>query len=113
MCYCSTNTGVEQIPKQEPAQKVDPGEKFSRRSCRDSNPPPFDHESGALTTELSPLSRNQISFAYSAYSQGSSFFSIVSNFNILKAVTLLVHAGLFWCFHNPQNSDRIFQNVLM
>ena len=27
---------------------------FSRRSCRDSNPRPFDHESGALTTELSP-----------------------------------------------------------
>ena len=31
--------------------------KFSRRSCRDSNPRPFDHESGALTTELSPLSQ--------------------------------------------------------
>ena len=29
--------------------------KFSRRSCRDSNPRPFNHESGALTTELSPL----------------------------------------------------------
>jgi len=29
--------------------------KFSRRSCRDSNPRPFDHESGALTTKLSPL----------------------------------------------------------
>ena len=28
--------------------------KFSRRSCRDSNPRHFDHESGALTTELSP-----------------------------------------------------------
>ena len=27
--------------------------KFSRRSCRDSNPQPFNHESGALTTELS------------------------------------------------------------
>ena len=26
-----------------------------RRSCRDSNPRPFNHESGALTTELSPL----------------------------------------------------------
>ena len=25
--------------------------KFSRRSCRDSNPRPFNHESGALTTE--------------------------------------------------------------
>ena len=29
--------------------------KFSRRSCRDSNPRPFSHESCALTTELSPL----------------------------------------------------------
>ena len=28
---------------------------FSRRSCRDSNQPHFDHEAGALTTELSPL----------------------------------------------------------
>ena len=27
---------------------------LTRRSCRDSNPRPFDHESGALTTELSP-----------------------------------------------------------
>ena len=27
--------------------------KFSRHSCRDSNPRPFNHESGALTTELS------------------------------------------------------------
>ena len=29
--------------------------KLSRRSCGDSNPGPLDHESGALTTELSPL----------------------------------------------------------
>ena len=28
--------------------------KFSRRSSSDSNPRPFNHESGALTTELSP-----------------------------------------------------------
>ena len=28
--------------------------KFSRRSSRDSNPRPSNHESGALTTELSP-----------------------------------------------------------
>ena len=27
--------------------------KFSRRSCRDWNPRPFDHESGVVTTELS------------------------------------------------------------
>ena len=41
------------------AQKVGLGErerekkKSSRGSCRDSSPRPFDHESGALTTELS------------------------------------------------------------
>ena len=29
--------------------------KISRRSCRDSSPRTFDHVSGALTTELSPL----------------------------------------------------------
>ena len=28
--------------------------KFTRRSSRDSNPRPFNHESGALTTELFP-----------------------------------------------------------
>ena len=31
--------------------------KWFRRSCRDLNPWPFNHESGALTTELSPLHR--------------------------------------------------------
>ena len=29
--------------------------KISRRSCRNSNPRPFNHESGALTTELPPF----------------------------------------------------------
>ena len=32
--------------------------KIFRRSCRVSNPRPFDHESGALTTELSPVPCN-------------------------------------------------------
>ena len=38
-------------------------------------------------------------------------FCVVSNFNIMKTLTLLVLAGLFQCFHNPPNSDvdyRIF-----
>ena len=40
----------------EIAQKVDLGqEKLSCHSCGDSNPGPFNHESGAFTTELSPL----------------------------------------------------------
>ena len=40
------------------------------------------------------------------------FFDIVSSFNIMKALTLLVHAGLFWCFYNPQNSDMDFKGSL-
>ena len=32
-------------------------------------------------------------------------FYIVSSFNFLTILTLSVHALLFWCFHNPQNSD--------
>ena len=34
--------------------------KISRCSSRDSNPRPFNHESGALTTELSPLGGNYL-----------------------------------------------------
>ena len=46
--------GGERTPKQESAQKVDTGRrKSSRRSCPDSNPRSFDHESVAPTTELS------------------------------------------------------------
>ena len=33
----------------------------------------------------------------------SVFFRIVSTFNIMKILTLLVHAGLFWCFYNSLN----------
>ena len=43
------------------------------------------------------------------------FFSTVAKFNILNIRTLVVHAGLLWCFPNPPNSDmyrRIF-NVCM
>ena len=53
-CYCG-NTGVERIPKIRVSTESRPlRRKFSRRSSRDSNPRPFNHESGALTTELSP-----------------------------------------------------------
>ena len=41
--------------KKESAQEADPGEENSCRSSRDSILRPFHHESGALTTELSPL----------------------------------------------------------
>ena len=30
------------------------------------------------------------------------FFRIMFNFTITKTLTLLVHAGLVWCFHNPK-----------
>ena len=36
--------------------------KFSRCSSRDSNPRLFDHESGTLTTELSPLPKKHVHF---------------------------------------------------
>ena len=36
-------------------RKLTPEKKFSSRSCGDSNPGPLDHESSALTSELSPL----------------------------------------------------------
>ena len=31
------------------------------------------------------------------------FFRIVSTFNSMNIPTLLVHAGLFWCFYNSLN----------
>ena len=49
------NTDVEQIRNKSQHRKLTPEKKISRRSCRDSNPRPFSHESGALTTELYPL----------------------------------------------------------
>ena len=54
MCYCG-NTEVERISEMRiSTESRSWRRKFSRLSCRDSNPRPFDHESGALTTELSP-----------------------------------------------------------
>ena len=53
-CYCG-NTGAERIPKWVSAESWLWTKTFSRRSCRDSNPWPSDHESGTLSTELSPL----------------------------------------------------------
>ena len=54
-CCCS-NTGVEQILKYKISTASWPWRrKCSHHSCRDSNPQPFDHKSGTLTTELSPL----------------------------------------------------------
>ena len=53
-CYCSntgggTDTEIRVGTESQPWRR-----KVSHCSCRDSNPCPFNHESGALTTELSP-----------------------------------------------------------
>ena len=59
-CYCGntgggTDTEIRVSTESRPWRR-----KFSRRSSRDSNPRPFNHESGALTTELSPPPRDHI-----------------------------------------------------
>ena len=46
---CGKNTKIRVSAESWPWRRT-----FSRRSCQDSNPRPFDHEAGALTTELSP-----------------------------------------------------------
>ena len=46
--------GVERIPKWVSTESQPWRRKFSHCSCRDSNPWHCNHESGALTTELSP-----------------------------------------------------------
>ena len=56
-CCCGkhgdgTDTEIRVSTKSRPWRR-----KFSRRSCRGSDPRPFNHESGALATELSPSPR--------------------------------------------------------
>ena len=48
-CGGGTDTEIRVSTESRPWRR-----KFTRRSSRDSNPRPFSHESGALTTELSP-----------------------------------------------------------
>ena len=54
MCSCD-NMGVERIPRWVSTERWPWRGKFSCHSCRDSNPQPFNHQAGALTTELSLL----------------------------------------------------------
>ena len=56
-CYCGNWRGWNGYRNKSQRKKSWPWRrKFARRSrCRDSNPRPFNHESGALTTELSSL----------------------------------------------------------
>ena len=37
------------------------------------------------------------------------FFSIVSNFNIMKTLRLLMNTGLLGCFHSPSDSDMDYR----
>ena len=58
MCYCGFGKDTKIR-----TQKVDLGDENSPTgSCRDSNSWPFNHKSGALTTELSPLPMWQVYF---------------------------------------------------
>ena len=53
-CHCG-KTGVEQTPNKSSTHSWLWRRKFSHRFCWDLNSQPFDHESGALTSELSWL----------------------------------------------------------
>ena len=71
------------------------------------------------------ISKKKKRYCQNTLSEKSHFFKaflkaflicVVSNFNILKTLTHLVHTGLFWCFHNPPNSDmdhRIFNEYVI
>ena len=65
--------------------------KFSRRSCSDSNPRPFNHESGALTTELSPPRYN---ITWCVYSLPSPWYTRPGWLGVKHQLTYL----LFACF---------------
>ena len=64
--YVCGNTGVADTEIRVSTESRPWRRKFSRRSSRDSNPRPFNHESGALTTELSPPPE-RITMTYCGY----------------------------------------------
>ena len=53
-CYCGNTGGGMDTEVRVSTDSRPWKRKFSPRSCRDSNPQPFSHESGTLTTELFP-----------------------------------------------------------
>ena len=66
MCYCG-NMGVEWIRNKSQQRKLTlEREKISRRTCRDLNLQPFNHESSALTTDLSLLTVNVLFFSFTS-----------------------------------------------
>ena len=53
LCATAVTWGWKGYRNKSQHSKLTLRRKFSSRSCRDSNPRPFNHESGALTSELS------------------------------------------------------------
>ena len=103
-CYCG-NTGLERIPQQESAQKADPRltKTFSLRSCRDSNPRPFDHESDALTTELSTLPLKTTGLNYTS----------VCGDNIYKIKVIRMTVQLKTADYDDDVLMRLFMTMMM
>ena len=66
------------------------------------------------TTPLPDL-RGKTSELYptSVYSSSSSSSCVVSNINVIKTLALLVHAGIFWRFQNPKNSDMDYMIFIL
>ena len=85
-CYCG-NTGWNGYRNKSQHRKSTLEKKILRRSCRDSNPRPFNHESGALTTE--PSSRVRVPAEAAGYaSSARSTFCSVSYFDIRSTPVL-------------------------
>ena len=97
-CYCG-NTEVELIPKWVSTESRPWRRKFSRRSSRDSNLGPFNYESGALTTELSPprVWWTQLDARFSQ----SPINSVVAKCDSTNQLPLKHQCGLtkLWCYH--------------
>ena len=104
---------MQRTPNKSPHTKLTQGKKFSRRSCRDSNSQPFDHESGALTNKLLRLlHRNSYGHFKSFCSPGSSLETMLFGasfvqfffrqiYGISKCIACFWHRAKWWswpCF---------------
>ena len=80
--------------------------KFSRRSSRDSNPQPFNHESGALTTELSP---SPFTMSLSVFRGWIPWQFSLSKINIFPAapdLELILYLLWYWPVMNAHTKTR-------
>ena len=91
--------------------------KFSRRSCRDWNPKPFNHESSTLTTELSPFptccmesSSIQISCAWTSPKSRSVVRGEILNPDQLCVEKSSIQISCAW--RNPQSRSVVRGEVL-